>query len=163
MHDSKICFKCEKEKPLTEFYKHKGMFDGYLGKCKECAKKDTKENREKNADYYREYDANRFQKDARVKARHERYQKSEAGKEAGSKAKRKYIEANIVKRSAHVILGNALRDGRIVKPDSCQNCGAGLGRIHAHHDDYAYPMVVRWLCPKCHKDWHKENGPGMNV
>lgn len=38
----KICFKCNKEKELTEFYKHPKMGDGHLGKCKECTKLDTK-------------------------------------------------------------------------------------------------------------------------
>jgi len=38
----KVCFKCGKVKPLTEYYKHNAMSDGYLGKCKDCTKKDTK-------------------------------------------------------------------------------------------------------------------------
>ena len=40
----KKCFKCNLEKPLTEFYKHKKMSDGRVNKCKECNKKDVKLN-----------------------------------------------------------------------------------------------------------------------
>ena len=44
----KICFKCNEDKPLSEYYKHKAMGDGHLNKCKDCTKKDTKERTEIN-------------------------------------------------------------------------------------------------------------------
>lgn len=42
----KVCFKCLEEKELTEFYKHKGMSDGHLGKCKSCTVIDSKKTTE---------------------------------------------------------------------------------------------------------------------
>jgi hypothetical protein len=46
----KKCFKCNIEKPLTEYYKHPRMADGTLNKCKECNKKDSKKIYEKNSE-----------------------------------------------------------------------------------------------------------------
>jgi hypothetical protein len=46
--EAKICFKCSKIQPLTEYYKHAQMGDGLLGKCKNCTKKDSKQQTEIN-------------------------------------------------------------------------------------------------------------------
>ena len=37
----KVCFKCKVEKSIGSFYKHKGMKDGHLNKCIDCAKTDS--------------------------------------------------------------------------------------------------------------------------
>ncbi len=54
---------------------------------------------------------------------------------------------------AAVLMGVLLRQG-------CEICG-GVNAV-AHHDDYNYPLIVRWLCPAHHGQWHAENGPGAN-
>jgi ribosomal protein S27AE len=153
MNNSKICFKCNETLPLTDFYKHKGMADGHLGKCKECAKREERERRLQNIDYCREYDKNRSNLPHRVDARL-KYQQTEEGKKNSRKAKEKWQIDNVIKRSASHIVNNAVRDGKITKPSECSVCGLTT-RIHGHHDDYNYPMIVRWMCSKCHCLWHK--------
>ena len=161
MHDSKICFKCNIDKPLSEFYKHKQMGDGYVNKCKECNKKDVKENRKKNIDYYIEYDKSRANNPNRVEAR-EKYQKTKAGKLAIAKARKNWQDNNLIKKAAATMVGNAVRDKKLEKKNYCESCGITNVRIHGHHDDYAFPLIVRWLCPKCHSAWHKEHGSAKN-
>jgi len=159
--DGKTCFKCNEYKPYSEFYRHKEMLDGFLNKCKCCTKKDTIENRNKKIDYYREYDKQRANNPERVLAR-EKFAKSPDGIEAARKAKQKWAESNLIKRAASNMVNNAIRDKKIIKKDYCECCNIKNVVIHGHHDDYAYPLKVRWLCSKCHRDWHKKNGSGLN-
>ena len=55
----KKCIWCGMEKDISEYYSHPRTADGHLNKCKECCKKQNKDNREKHLEYYREYDRNR--------------------------------------------------------------------------------------------------------
>ncbi len=155
----KTCFKCGAEKPLTEFYKHSQMSDGHVNKCKECNKQDVRENRAKNVDYYRAYDADRFQNDPKVKERHKIYSATPEGKKVLSRSSAKWINQNPEARAAHIILGNAVKNGRIEKPVNCSRCGKHepSRKIHAHHEDYAFPLTVIWLCAQCHVDEHKND------
>lgn len=56
----KYCFKCGIKKDLEEFYKHPQMPDGRVNKCKECNKKDVRENLHKKKKYYAKYDRKRI-------------------------------------------------------------------------------------------------------
>lgn len=157
MIHSKICFKCETVKPLTEFYKHPAMLDGHVNKCKECNKLDVRQNRSKKLDFYREYDRNRASKPNRIAARLE-YAQTESFKKAKAKRIKRYEQKYPYKKIATTAIGNAIRDGKIMRPNLCENCSA-TGKIHGHHDDYSKPYEVRWLCIKCHVSWHKLNEP----
>jgi hypothetical protein len=131
----KTCFKCNTEKPLTEFYRHAMMGDGHLNKCKECAKRDVRAHRAVN-DSVREYDRERAKLPHRI-AQAKRIQ---------ARWRDEYPE----RREAHNAVQYALRSGRIV-PLPCWACGA---KAEAHHPDYSSPLDVIWLCPLHHKQLH---------
>jgi hypothetical protein len=152
----KTCFKCKKEKALVNFYKHSKMSDGHLNKCKDCTKADSLSNRSKNIDYYRSYDRKRADLPHRKKLRKEvaeRWKSDPQLKKRRNKLQKGWQERNLIKRSAHIITGNAIRDGKLIKKP-CEVCGKK--KVDAHHDDYNKPLIVRWLCRKHHMEHHKK-------
>jgi len=129
------------------------FYTGLASRCKECHKAAVRVNRAENLERYRAYDAKRFKDDPRVLARHRLYQSTPDGIKSSAKSHKKWLAANQDKRAAHIILGNAVRDGKKNKPDTCELCGTG-GRIHGHHEDYTKPLDVIWCCPTCHHRIH---------
>jgi ribosomal protein S27AE len=57
------------------------------------------------------------------------------------------------KAAAYRVFVKALKDKRLVRPAQCEDCGKGC-TPNGHHDDYDQPLVVRWLCAKCHMQLH---------
>ena len=157
----KQCFKCGEVKPLGQFYKHPRMADGRVNKCKECNKLDVRENRARKVEHYRDYDKRRAMAAHRVEMR-ARYAQTQAGKAARDRSAKRWAEKHVIRRAASHMVNNAVRDGRLEKSSKCEQCGASNCRIHGHHDDYAFPLSVRWLCPRCHMAWHRENGAAAN-
>jgi hypothetical protein len=138
--NSKPCFKCGEVKSLSDFYRHAGMADGHLNKCKECTKTDSANTRNAKIEYYREYDRKR-------------------GNRQTNEYLKNYKENNPKKARAHRMIAYHLRTGNI-KRGNCEICGSE--KTHGHHDDYDFPLSVRWLCAAHHKQWHNENGEGLN-
>ena len=57
-------------------------------------------------------------------------------------------------QKARWTLGNAIRNGKIKRPNKCSICGKN-GLIHAHHDNYNKPLEVVWVCHQCHFKKHR--------
>ncbi len=133
---SKTCFKCGILKPLGEFYKHPGMGDGRLNKCKVCNRKDAKATRAAKPEYYKAYDRTR----AGMPHRREK-----------ARAIQARWRSNFPNRKrAQAKLRMALIRGEVVALP-CLMCG---DKAEAHHPDYDNPLGVTWLCPSHHKQTH---------
>ncbi len=57
------------------------------------------------------------------------------------------------KDSAGSIVRRLVRQGRIIRPDKCERCGADCSPV-GHHEDYKEPKEVIWLCYSCHRHRH---------
>ncbi len=152
----KICSKCGAEKSTSCFYKHKKMADGHLNKCKDCARSDALKARYANLEYYQEYDRKRANLPHRIKLRKkvsERWKKDPELRKRSNTRLKALAQNNKLRRAANVITGNAIRDKKLIKLP-CEVCGKK--KVEAHHDDYNYPLSVRWLCRKHHMEHHKK-------
>ena len=122
--------------------------------CKPCTCAKVRANRLLRAEQYREYERGRANLPHRVAAR-EAYAQTPEGKAAHIRAHQRQRERHPLQRKARVIVGNAIRDGRLTR-QPCEVCGA---KAQAHHDDYSKPLDVRWLCTTHHAEWHRHNTP----
>jgi hypothetical protein len=145
----KTCFKCKSTLDLSEFYKHPRMKDGHLNKCKACTIKDSENRRQ-----IKEKDIEWFlleRKRHRIKSR--KYRETKPIVASGSREhKQKWAQKNQHKKLAHRMVRNALRSGKMHRQPCCI-CG---NKAHAHHDDYAKPLEIAWLCPSHHGERHAQ-------
>ncbi len=63
-------------------------------------------------------------------------------------------QKNKIKHRVHRTVYKALKSGKIIKPQQCEQCGSDKF-LHGHHDDYSKPLEVQWLCRLCHKGKHQ--------
>jgi len=132
----KPCFKCGQEKTLDQFYAHPQMGDGRLNKCIDCTKMDAR--------------ARRF--DPKFRERVLRYDRERGNRQ--DKAYRDSVRQKMPTETvARYTLSNAVRDGKIIRPDRCSHCHV-VGPLHGHHHDYSKPLDVVWLCVPCHRQLH---------
>lgn len=91
-----------------------------------------------------------------------KHKASALGKITKAKGRIKWKQKNRLKVLAHKSVYRALAAGKLIQPSACEGCSIQHQTLNAHHDDYSFPLKVRWLCSKCHIEWHKINGSGIN-
>ncbi len=114
------------------------MKDGHINSCKVCRNAYAKVHREKNPDYYIQFEKNRRDLPHR--------------KELAEKIQYRYRENYPLRARANNLLNKAVRMQKIIK-EPCFVCGSTY--VVGHHVDYQKPLDVVWLCQKHHKEIHK--------
>jgi hypothetical protein len=125
------------------------------GVCEKC----------KRREYMRRYMENPEVRERSRAARRAYYAKNREkiiSKVIAWESERGYHTRDRVKKTAAMAVYRALKDGRLVRPDSCDRCGAtpkplrnGISPIQAHHEDYSRKLDVMWLCTACHGEMHR--------
>ena len=158
----KKCFKCGELKSLSDFYVHKQMADGHLNKCKECTKLDSFGRTEEEIKRRKERDRNRPNAKERTQKNKERLLQNPEKYKKACEQRNEWAKKNKHKRNAHCKVARALLNGVLTRPLKCEKCGKET-KIEAHHDDYAKPLEVLWLCTECHANRHKELKWGQSL
>lgn len=137
------CNKCGTEKEGSEFYPRNKV-------CKECTKKRV-------SDYQKTDIGREVHRNA-----NKRYSQTDKCKENRKKAEEKYNQhpETHKKKLAKWAVKRAVKVG-ILTRGCCEKCGSSEN-IHGHHCDYDKQLDVMWLCARCHNEWHRINGEGLN-
>ena len=118
------CARCHEVKPITEFMRRSA---GNLGRSSHCKVCDALRN-------------------AAIRARPE-----VRARQAARQRQRLLDPAERTRSNARRATRHAIEMGRLVR-QPCEVCGTA--KTEAHHDDYARPFDVRWLCRLHHAQHH---------
>lgn len=142
----KACRNCRRVLPADAFARNssRGHPDGREARCKECRRAAER------ARYWKDHAATRARNNAYWRSRPDLVR---------AKGRRAYRTPG---GRARLIVLEALRSGRLVRPKICSRCHEApkVGVVHGHHEDYARPIDVVWLCPDCHRLVHRLRAAG---
>jgi len=118
------------------------MADGHLNKCKECAKKDTDDN----------FKRKMLDPNWQIKERERQRLKETKRRNLGLVKKYKRTTIPIeVRKAKYGEYMHAIQGGKLT-PKPCVVCGKE--KTQGHHEEYAKPLDVVWLCTRHHADRH---------
>ena len=139
---TKLCVKCGEVKPTCDFNKKRNANDGLFPYCKNCRREYNRARRDNPSERSQQL---RRESSARFKVAHPNYDAE-------------YRAANKFKVAARKALNNSIACGNTIKPERCDECELPFpaNEIEGHHDDYTTPLMVDWLCRKCHGIRHRQ-------
>ena len=151
--ETKLCHKCQTEKPLSAFYLHKTR--GRRSPCIECRRA---HGRAYNQTPTRKLYNKEHQQKLKDKGYFEAYYKQAHVKQRRATYMRDYTKLphRKIKEMARWLINRAKQAGRITQ-QPCAECGTQ--QTEGHHLDYNKPLLVVWLCRDCHRAEHAKAKP----
>jgi len=177
---TKTCRTCKQTKPISEFFKRPDNRDNHDSQCKTCSVRYNKQYRQtkKGKQNKRRWDYEYYHSEKGQETR-KQYLQSEKGKESEKRyresercknTRKKYMQTENFKiserngqkrfhlrhpnqRKARYAVRQAIKEGKLPKPNSLQClCGKQAVQYH-HHKDYApeFWLDVIPVCIDCHK------------
>ena len=145
------CVRCGAVLPYSEFAKDRRSPTGHGSRCKRC-----------EAARQREYDSRPENRERKALWQRDRYyRKADSGKRRSryraTHAEPSAWDRDPVKEAARRKFRQAVRAGRLAKPETCEDCGS-KSPLHGHHEDYSKPLEVAWVCQPCHSKRHRKYG-----
>lgn len=127
--NTRICERCQTEKPLEEFYRNRSRPQGRSYWCKDCCKL--------------------YERLPHRKGRHTKWRNSPKGKLKTKQYSQEHYQGEKPKQKARSAIHRLIKMG-IVKRMPCEICGDGNSQ--GHHPNYSKPLEVMWLCQSHHYD-----------
>lgn len=72
-------------------------------------------------------------------------------------------EKNPDRNHAREIVREAIKAGKIIPKEECEFCGDVGVSLEAHHPDHSYPLLLIYLCRKCHKFFDAQEDRGIGL
>jgi len=145
---TKICTCCNKRKYLKYFHKQLAKAGGVRSICISCR---SRTRTDINTEAV---------KKAKLKYRHSKHGKIHEqiynNSEIHAAMTYRWGQKNKYKVNAAAKARRAIKNGVLKKKTTCEICSSKKN-IQGHHNDYTKPLKVRWLCAKCHRQWHADN------
>lgn len=151
------CPHCKMGKSLEDFQTNKARYNGRNSWCKVCEKVQqkqwAKDNPQKVRDRLERW-KNLYPEAEKEKQRRYRQNHSDLIAQRTMDQRRNFPD----RIKARKALAYAVKTRKVLKPNRCEHCQKEVA-VQGHHEDYAQPLIVQWLCARCHKLHHLENIP----
>ena len=163
IHTMKTCTKCDKSKPLSDFYKHARLAVSHRSECKACSRANNvtywrnEENKAKAKEYRKGYSKTEHGKKV-LRSASLRYRHTKKGKATLARNIKKFQLNHPVQIQCMSALNYAIRSGKLQKPSSLNcSCGQPAEQYH-HYKGYAkenwFDVIAK--CIPCHSKLHRK-------